>query len=271
MIETKTLPLSKVKTVQDFKDAIGDSHLVMYTKFDYYNVLDARKSGTTWSRVYIIKVEKNQFKYYAPISHEISFMGDMYKCVHEGFAHLSTPYKNLEVVEQEFLELFLYNRKKKNTMYLTDSFMPSEIKEKGIALLNERGRLLNEALSLANSGVDNTHRHRGVYKAVPKNEVVIRSGDYKGITYVVGGTRHIFNFNYGEKYSSDVTDSYFNINGWARAARTFNHSNSDYSFLKISQKVVNEIHKNLTEAKSVQDEFINLISSWVKIQKFECK
>jgi hypothetical protein len=271
MIETKTLPLSKVKTVQDLKDAIGESQLVMYTKFDYYSILDARKAGTTWTKVYVIKIEKGEIKYYTPVTAELSFIGDKTKCVNESFQNLYSQWKTKDHVEKEFLELFLYNRKKKNTMYLTDTFIPADIKEKAIALWNESQNIFKEGLAIGNTGTDNTNRHRGVYKTVPQNEVVSRHGDYSGITYVVGGVRHVFNFNYSEAFEINDIDRYFNINGWARTSRTRDCTNSNFSFRKIPQKEVNKMHALFLEAIRVQGEFSKLISTWNKSNEVECK
>ncbi len=268
---TETISLSKVKTIEDFKNAIGESQLVMYTKFGHYNELDARKANTTWPKIYVVKLDSSgNLVYYSTVSAELNYLSDITNCMSEHFQRAFDSWTNKDSQHLIF-ELFVYNRKKKNTMYLCNHFIPDEVRLTAIETMRRAKSLLDQALVIGRGGSDMTDKHRGIYKAVPKTAVVERSGDYNGITYVVGGQRYIFNFNYAERYSIEKASEYYNINGWARASRTFNRSNSDYTFKKIPQKEVNEMHSLLLQAKEAQDEFQKIIHDWHRQSEWICK
>jgi hypothetical protein len=267
-----TIPLSKVSTVQELKDAIGERHLVMFTKFDYYNELDARKKHLgNWTKFYVLRVKDNKIEYYSPVAGDLNWFCDKITVVHESFRKIKIDYfEKVELEEAKMLNLFLYNRKKKNTIFLTDGLLPNDLKEELALLLKNAGECIKAGYQIMRQGTNNTSKHGFTYKSVPKNEVVCRSGDYTGITYVVKEVRYVFGHEYHDRCEIKEVDPYFGINGWARCSRSFNSSNSNYGFYKVAQKDVNQMHILFQNAIEHHSNFCKKINEWRKSLEVVC-
>jgi hypothetical protein len=73
------------------------------------------------------------------------------------------------------------------------------LKEELALLLKNAGECIKAGYQIMRQGTNNTSKHGFTYKSVPKNEVVCRSGDYTGITYVVKEVRYVFGHEYHDR------------------------------------------------------------------------
>lgn len=268
----KAPTIKSVSTIQELKELIGDKHLVVYTKKDYFAQMDGRKKGGgEWMKFYIISVNKGELQYYSPVSGEMNYMGDMLDLINESFRTPGSAFDNKGTGEEKLFNFFVYNKKRKNTIFLTDSFMPVQLKEEFTALIKEAESYVSQANEIIHKASDNSENYfYPKNRVIPKNAVARRFGDYYGTTYVVKGVRYVFSYDYREYYKMLTADRYFSIKGWCQSSRYFNTYNENYKICNISQKKVNEIHRLYELAIQTQKSFVTRFHDWYKTLSYVC-
>jgi len=268
--QIKAIPLKQVKTVDDLKQAIGNQQLVMHSCKQYSDVLDGRvKSFGNWSRLFIIKVINGEFRYIYTTTNELKYWSEITNSINDSsynrFDSTSYGRPKEEVIELKVLNLFLYNLKKGNTMYVTDSFIPQEIKtnlKNKLDAANEYLKLANKKLQDGYGIYDVTEKFKHNYKRIPKNTVISNRGDRAGIVYAIKGKQYRLLDEYKRQLQLAIADRDINLRTWAEYSNTYNINNNNWSVFKLPNKDKREMHQLLENAVNLQAEVRKEFHTW---------
>ena len=281
MTETTIIPVSytlkKVKSIDDLRTALQGQCLVMYSKFEPYQELDARKKQMgNWTKLFILKFnEQNELVYWSTVAADFKWWSDIDKAFNERFTRYKSSswgQDDYAKGEQQLFDLFLYNRKQANTMYIAPHFMPDDLKQ-NLQLMDKTARELIKGAQencLNTASGKQSHRDtlnkRGQYNRIKDKAVAIRNSyPIHFIKYTFNKLPYTLRFDYSDqiKLTQDERRSGYDIRNACTYSQTFNQTNYDYTILTMKQRDVNTIHSMLDTANSLHLRIRSIFNKWL--------
>lgn len=279
MTETVQIPLSynlkKVKTLADLKTAIGDQELVMYTRLDTHSTLDGRvKNMGDWEKIFVIKVDKDgNIVTYRTISGDFKYFSDITELIYDRFSRresskfFTNHNDKYTKGEEELFKLFLYNRKKGNTMYIIPQFIPQNLKDSLQLHLKTASKILSDALDHCKKRATSYKSHKdtldkkGRYNRIKPTSIAIRNNyPTSFIKYTYKGKSLSFDFDYAKQYTlkpntQDLRDA-------CTYSGIFNTTNYEYNILTLGKADTKLLNDMLETAAAIHTKIRTDFHTW---------
>jgi hypothetical protein len=280
-METVIIPVSytlkQVKSIADLRTALNGQVLVMYTRLEPYQELDARKKHLGgWPKLFLIKFnEQGEMVYHSGVAADFKYWSDITGVISPNFhRYKGGSFRDeYEKGEENLFNLFLYNRKRANTMYIVPSFIPANLDEHLRLMLSTASKILSDAQVLCSRTAVKTMSYRdtldkkGRYKRIKDTAVAIRSSYPTAfIKYTLKKEKYSFDFDYGKQYAliTQPGRSGYDIRSACQYSNYFNTYNHDYTILHMKQKDVRQLHSMLETAAKIHAQVRTEFHAWLK-------
>lgn len=266
-----TSKLSKLNSIDDFKNLIGDKTLVVKTQKDIaWGELDGRKKGSgEWDKLVAFKMQNGNIAYKEIESYHSHFLGS-HKEKFTEITGKNNTYGPRENVSDDRILAFLKFNAKKNKAILTSNMIAPEHHDKLTILENEHHKSVKEAKDILKRN-DATYQYENNHKQIPSSAVLHNhSSGMNELRYIHDGKGHSFN---GGAHSSTPSLKTDGDHHWDKisvdrrfltSSNSFNSNgyNRDYKVYKPSASEKKEVHKKLQNASDKWKEYSKENKNW---------
>lgn len=247
--------MKHIKTTSDLITSCRGKYILIQTKKDIHSELDARKTNSDLSYLFIIKVDET-----GPAK-AMRMHDNPYYAYADYLAHGRFETK---IEMDRLLAMVHYNIKRGNVVSIVDEYAPAEL----ITKLADNLKLIadNRSRNMALlKPYDSSSEYVGREGKAPYGAVLHNHGyPYDMMSYRAKGLRHIMSTRYHEMPSMENDVQYFQSYSFLTASNYYNSSNRDWSVYKAPAKVINQVHSNnlmiLALAKSVRE----TLAGWMR-------
>lgn len=248
--------LKKVKTLEELIAAVGSKMLIMHTTKDFHSELDARKNGSSdWSKIFIMKdLTQTSMNFFG-----FNYSGHGGLSNHDFMSYTKmNRWKKFENKKgnsifdakfdmQDVFDLFNYNRKRGNKIYIADSFLPESLENEVMEGMKETWETVRSAGEIPKTyGRNITEEYRsprnsrGQWKKIPIDVVAVRYGyPYHAMTYMMKGKRYKFETCDSSGDMIELTEltgrdsEFFDIRRFIEHSNYYGSTNKDFSIYKL--------------------------------------